>query len=776
MKIKSLLLAFLFFFSPVLAAVETDLSRASLLVSPSVGSPLKETIIRVLQEEVQKRTNIKVPVAENWNRRVTIAVALSSDTELFGAPVPAAVRTMKEKEGYTCFLETGGGTSTLWLVGADDRGALYGGGYFLRTARLSRGRIGYDPVNNRVTSPEYSLRGHQLGYRNTANSYDAWTPGQYEQYIRDLVIFGTNCIEQIPFDSPSPLMKLSMSEMDKEISLICQRYGLDFWVWMPIEVDLTDKEYFRNEVQKHSGYYKNCPKLDDIFVPGGDPGDNHPREVLPFLKEISSELHKYHPGAGIWLSLQGFSDEQVDYFYHYLETESPDWFTGVVSGPSSPEMSDTRYRLPAKYKHRHYPDITHTVRCQYPSPRWDQAYALTLGREPVNPEPFYYAKIHNYYAPFTDGFISYSDGAHDDVNKVVWSCLGWDTSQDVGNIIEQYVRFFFGTRPEDKASDAIFALERNWRGPLEENGGIESTFYKWQQLEKSYPQLQKNWRWQMLVLRAYYDTYTARRKLYERRLEKEANRFLGEAGKTGIEQAMQKALDKVNEADTYNPHAALRQKIADYCEMLFQSIGLQTSVEKHQARGPERGCILDFLDYPLNNRWWLADEFDKIRGMNSKEEQLARLEIIRTWENPGKGSFYDNVSDISQSPHVLTTISDACDVAWWDQGKSRKRLSTQLFQNAPKLLYEDLDPEGRYIIRIAGMGEALLRVNGKRISPTLYNKELEEFKEFLIDRKHVSGGRLEITFDEPEESHLNWRQHSKVCDIWLLKISTTKSM
>ena len=32
-----------------------------------------------------------------------------------------------------------------------------------------------------------------------------------------------------------------------------------------------------------------------------------------------------------------------------------------------------------------------------------------------------------------------------------------------------------------------------------------------------------------------------------------------------------------------------------------------------------------------------------------------------------------------------------------------------------------------------------------------------------------TSGKINITFDEPEESHLNWRQHSKIFDIWLLK-------
>jgi hypothetical protein len=100
---------------------------------------------------------------------------------------------------------------------------------------------------------------------------------------------------------------------------------------------------------------------------------------------------------------------------------------------------------------------------------------------------------------------------------------------------------------------------------------------------------------------------------------------------------------------------------------------------------------------------------------------------------------------------------------------SRKRLSTQLFQNFPRLVYEDLDPNGYYLIRIAGYGDALLRADGHRLQPRIYNKGYEEFKEFEVPTQLVSDGKIEITFDEPEESQLNWRQKSKVCDVWLLK-------
>lgn len=761
-------------FTSTLQAQIIDFSKAGILASPTIKSPVRETVIQLLQEEVAKRTNIQLPNVNTPDKQTIIALANVNDVALAGMPVPkrAGENLAETKaEGFRLTLTQQAGKQIVWLIGADQRGILFAAGQFLRTAALTKGKIIFDLKNEIATSPAYPIRGHQIGYRNTANSWDSWNPAQFEQYFRDLAIFGTNAIENIPFqDGPlGPHMKFTREEMNLRLSEICNKYDLDYWVWTPADGDLSKEDVFQAGVKKHAEFYKNTPRLDGVFFPGGDPGDNHPKYVLPFLKAIAAELKKYHPNAGVWISLQGFTYEQVDYFYDYLNKNNPDWLAGVVSGPSSPDMAETRFRLPAKYKHRHYPDLTHTVRCQYPTENWDQAFALTEGREICNPQPFYYAKIHNRFAPFTDGFISYSDGSHDDVNKVVWSQMGWNPEKDVTEVVSEYSRYFFGDAVANDGANGILALERNWVGPVEENGGVEATLSFFQNLEQKHPELKSNWRWQQLVMRSYYDAYVRHRKIYEQELEKEANQVLAGASELGSEKAMSEALAIVNKADKDLVSPELRQKVFDYCEALWKSIGAQTSVKKYNASGPERGAILDFIDYPLNNRWWLADEFDKIRKMSTEQEKLERLDVIRTWENPGPGSYYDNVSDLSKGPRVKTRTEDATDVAWWDSGMSRKRLSTQLFQNFPRLEYADLDPNGRYVIRIAGFGEALVRADGERLEPTVYNKGLEEFKEFLVNRKYVSDGKLVITFDQPEESKLNWRQQSKVCDVWLLK-------
>jgi hypothetical protein len=752
------------------ASQAMDLSKASIRVSNGIKSPVRETLVKVLQEEVARRTSIKLPLSSKWED-VTIAMVTIKDKEINGIKVPK--RTGNDlpetrAEGFRVFIDASGGKKILWLIGADERGVLYALGHFLRTAELSDNSILIDKENEISTSPEYPIRGHQIGYRDKANSYDAWDVDTYDQHIRELAIFGANAIENIPFDDGGPLMKWSSEDMNRRMSEICRDYGLDYWVWTPIDLDISDESNLIKEAEKHIALYRNTPKLDDVFFPGGDPGDNHPRYIMPLLEKISSALHKYHPGAGIWLSLQGFNEEQVNYFYQYLADNNPRWFTGVVSGPGSPDMATTRFRLPEQYRHRHYPDITHTIRCQYPVENFDQAFAVTQGREICNPQPYYYARVHNRFAPFTDGFVAYSDGMHDDVNKAVWSQMGWNTKRDVQEVVTEYSRFFFGLPVAEAAATGIIALERNWDGPILENAGVETTFAWWQDLESNHPELQENWRWQKLLKRAYFDAFLKKRKAYEENLERKANLILADAGSLGSFKAMEEALAVVNKADTEPGYTELRQKVVDYFEALFHSIGLQSSVPKHQASASNR-APLDYIDHPLNNRWWLADEFEKIRQMPTEKERLERLEIIRTWEDPGTGSYYDNIQDISRGPRVTSTDRSSLGYAWWDGGKSRRRLSTQLYQNFPVLEYSDIDPEGHYIIRVSGYGEALLRVEGERLRPLTYNKGFEEFKEFIVPRRLLGRGNLKVTFDEPEESHLNWRHRSWVSDVWLLK-------
>lgn len=766
------------------AGAAVDLGEAVVVVRPGELPNAESAAAVVLVEEIEKRSGIRLATTTDWpNGKTVIAIASTREVPAWGRECPGLGKG-GTAEGYRLVVDaTVAGAPVVWVLGADARGTLYGVGALLRQLDWAEG-VARIPVSLDIaTAPAYPIRGHQLGFRDTANSYDAWTVAQYDQYIRELTFFGINSVENIPFhdNRANPLMKVSRGEMNRAMSAICERYGLDYWVWAPADYDLADAEARAKGLEEHAALYADCSELTGVFVPGGDPGHNPPELVLPFLEDLAKRLQASHPDAKVWLSLQWFNREQVMYIRDYLEREAPTWLGGLVAGPSSPPIPIARQLLPKQYQYRLYPDITHNKLSQYPVPWWDQAYALTLGREAINPRPTQYAYIHNWFAPYSDGFISYSDGAHDDVNKTIWSALGWDPARAPRDILIEYARVFLDPAIAEEAADGILALEKNWRGVLASNGGVEATLQFWQALEARMPHLETNWRWQMFLVRANCDAYIRHRLLRESKLEDEANAVLAQAGERGADAAMNAAMAILNRAVEEPVSPELRARVFDLCEKLFQSCGLQSSVEKYHASGAERGAFLDFIDYPMNNRWWLEDEFEKVRQLGSEAEKCERLRVIAAWEHPGPGSYYDDIGNAGKSPHVLRSeevFTEPGEEAhpepthwWWDNGLSRARLSWQITMNWPMaVVYEGLDPDAAYTVRLTGYGKFLMRIDGERVEPTVRGKEAGDFTEFAVPAEAIQDRKLTLTWDAPtDEGHLNWRQHSRLAEVWLLK-------
>lgn len=764
------------------AFAQLDLKNTTVVTRGSRAPETERTAVNVLLEEVQKRTGLQWSTSDEWPESGAVIAIWSGPRPPRWAQGFTGPENGPGGEGYRLTVATHiDGQPIVVIHGGTPRGVLFGVGHLLRKLNWVEGGASLPHAIDVTTSPAYAIRGHQLGYRNRANSWDAWTAEQFDQHIRELALFGANCIENIPFQDPSssPHMKFTREAANVMMSEICRKYDLDYWVWTPADFDLTDGAKRTQQLDQHEALYKSCPRLDAVFFPGGDPGNNHPSLVLPFLKDISERLHKYHPRAGVWLSLQGFDEDQTDYVFDFLVQEQPVWFTGIVSGPSSPPIEQTRRRLPSQYLHRHYPDITHSVRAQYPVQWWDPSFALTLGREGINPRPVYYAHIHNWFAPYTNGFLTYSDGVHDDVNKAIWSMRGWDPGADVREMLLDYTRFFFGPGVAEGAADGILALEQNWVGPIATNGGIDATLALWERLDAQAPQLQTNWRWQMCLLRAVYDAYQKHRRIYESSLEDAANAILAQASTLGPELAMVQAMDVLKRAETDPVRGEWRARIEGLCDALYRSIQLQTSVEKHQASGAERGCVLDFVDFPFNNRWWLEDEFKKVREMTSVEEQIQRLATLASWENPGPGSAYDDVGNVSKSAHVvlgegfntdpLFQNNPNPDHVWANNGLNRDRLSWQTYMDWPIAVKYQVDPASKYVVRISGQGEALTSIDGIRVQPARYGKTPAEPKEFPVPQSALDDGAIIITWERPDERHLNWRQRSRINEIWLLR-------
>jgi len=87
------------------------------------------------------------------------------------------------------------------------------------------------------------------------------------------------------------------------------------------------------------------------------------------------------------------------------------------------------------------------------------------------------------------------------------------------------------------------------------------------------------------------------------------------------------------------------------------------------------------------------------------------------------------------------------------------------------IAYHHLDSQATYRVRLTGYGQARLKANGQLLTPTPEGKQaIGEFKEFPVPANLIKDGKLTLTFDLPtDEAHLNWRQQSRVSEVWLLK-------
>jgi hypothetical protein len=72
-------------------------------------------------------------------------------------------------------------------------------------------------------------------------------------------------------------------------------------------------------------------------------------------------------------------------------------------------------------------------------------------------------------------------------------------------------------------------------------------------------------------------------------------------------------------------------------------------------------------------------------------------------------------------------------------------------------------------IKINGMGECLLKINGQRVAPSRYGRGYGEIKEFPVPQALVQQGKLVLTLDNVDEDFLNWRKQSRVTEVWLIK-------
>jgi hypothetical protein len=776
---------------PIKEQTTIDLTQATIITPKNMTGPENKAILMLI-EEVEKRTRIKLKRSEGWtdgNNPVIVVGRTPAVREIAGKFIGRLAENNKA-EGYQIRIEKSGKSPVVTIAGNDSRGVLFGVGHLLRTLVMDKESISLPADFNVVTAPKYPLRGHQLGYRPKPNSYDGWSLPMWEQYIRDLIVFGTNAIELIPPNSDdksdSPHFPLGKMETMIGMSKIMDEYDIDVWIWYPaLDGDYADPKVVAESLEKWGDIFKKLPRVDAVMVPGGDPGHTHPKYLMPLLEKQTANLQKYHPKAKMWVAPQSFGKEWMDEFIAIVKRE-PKWLTGIAFGPqTSMSLPELRAAIPAKYPIRHYPDITHTRLCQYPVPDWDMAYAITESREPINPRPVGQAHIFRMLQEYTIGYITYSEGCNDDVNKFIWSGLGWEPKTDVIDILRDYSRYFFGPSYTDDFTQGLLALERNWEGSLLSNKSVYTTLQSFQEMERSAsPQILLNWRFQQGLYRAYYDAYVRSRLIYETMLEEQAMERLREANAIGSLTAIGEAEAILDRALTQRMATDWRARVFELGEALYQSIRMQLSVQKYMGL-PGRGNNLDTIDTPLNNSLWLKAQFAEIRKETNESKRLKKVSEIVNWTNPGPGGFYDDLGNPNQQPHLVTEPGFQGDPGFYvapHVGFSTNFMASnprswltfaETYYGIPiKMKYNNLDPDAQYKIRVVYGGDlkdAKLRLVADEkfeVHPFI-EKELRPV-EFDVPREATADGELTLTWSQTPYERGGGRG-MQISEIWLIK-------
>ncbi len=273
-----------------LKAAEIDLSHAVVVVPDGLSST-ESKAVQVLVEEVRRRSRIGWDTMIRWptsqcachRGRPRLGCSTRSRKSIGNSCHPSLLA--RNKKDSASRPSVGPIPRRSWRLSATMPAACFSASAgLLRELRMAPGHVALPESLNLASAPKYPLRGHQLGYRPKTNSYDAWDLAQWDRYIRDLAIFGTNAIELIPPRSDdaadSPHFPLPPLEMMAGMSQICADYGLDVWIWYPaMDADYADPKTVEHALAEWARGVQEAAADRCRLCAGRRPGAHAPRSA-----------------------------------------------------------------------------------------------------------------------------------------------------------------------------------------------------------------------------------------------------------------------------------------------------------------------------------------------------------------------------------------------------------------------------------------------------------------------------------------------------------------
>jgi hypothetical protein len=664
---------------------------------------------------------------------------------------------------------------------ATARGFVYGAGWLLRHAD----GLDLSLPANVAEAPMQAIRGTQIGYRFKNNSYDAWTPAMLTRRIEDFALWGANRIQIVAPKSDdaasSPLSPAAAETAVREMARAAHRLGLDVALFYPLLRDYDGGKADDVEIADFSRLIATLPALDAVYLPGGDPGHTAPERLFPLAERLAQAMRARFPRSELLISTQGFDAKQLDAFHVQL-AKHPRWLSATFIGPQTRESVTLHLRrIAGRYPVELYPDTAHAMHAQLPVPDWHPAFALTQGREPVNPRPKAQAAVFAHLVPGTRGAVSYSEGVNDDWNVHQWLRMGWNPAATQAAVAADYTCFYVG----DPAFAAIPAmLEAGWRGDPAANAGIDATL---DATDAIHPARWADWHIDLYRYRAIYDALVRERWRLASARQAEALYSLRQAPAIGAEAAVAAARFAYARPESERA-AMLHRRLEDVADRLWQSARMQLSVARHGASHWERGANLDRAMIDLDDRVAVERDMAAALALPTEHARIDRLAAIGDPWGMAQLALYDDLGNPGNEPHLVRGPGYLEDPQLWrsaidgvaghipDEGWHMAELSyaETLYEQPLTLRYTGLERGRRYRLRYTRGGEdyavpLTLTANGVRLPVPETRTVNPQHTELDLLPTLTRDGELTLRFTRPPGLGGGGRG-LQIAEVWLIPL------
>ena len=749
----------------------------------------------------------------------------------------------------------------LIAAGYDDRGCLYAVGELLRQIKYRKEHI-FIPSNLKIrTAPAFEIRGTQFGQSGTAKRIAKvrdWTDEETQRVIIDYALAGANIFSV----SPGPMLQFLKSyglmtqgsfgantapEIEDPHWAASESIGRTGYVCLSVP---NARKYM---LEKCERFAQSMTDYDLLKFHGGDGGgcecDKCDPYGLTFIKlvgEMGAIIHKYHPDTRIYFTNQKFDNKDDEAIFNYLNEIPRNWLWAWGFGPGSDattwqpghrqthRMDLFRYpgfgpyslypleiirQIPPIHKLVYYNEITHWKYAQhayiqmYPRadrngdlpPHWshdiyerrpDQFLTMVYNRQTFYAWPEYYHRVFNDLLRYGIGDITHSSGHHDHFNQWMWQRLLWSPRSKVEELVNAYCRTWFGDEAAPFMSEAIFQLERNMEEipdmPLSEKEGILNYYQLVKEAGLLIPEnlMNDNWLWLMYMQKGALDRYVQLAVLQQMKLQEGVEELVVQSLKNGM-------------ANLYLKEAMQLLDSGDYERE--EMILLRQEAEKLGERSNElfgmRSDGIFNLEHDFIGLGWLSRQLSRALAATS-DTKREMLEMIKDYENPGEGGFYDNLGTYNNAPNVVfgypydhgqPYVSQM--LSEGNRPSQRSMHFTQDEEQGVTLHYQDLDRQANYKIRCTLIRPWYQERYSMRMNQTCESiyaddvligenvklpLQMSDFFTFDIPQTLTKDGELVIRFQKSEEvasgdrvSVEQWRNSGGwgtiVSEVWLIK-------